>query len=93
MESLCFFGRHFPKNTQYLVNGESDQKSVTNKRDAKFNFLTGTCYQIQCIFNHYRVITIPKIKLRKLKKPHYLINGDFDQKSAWNKKDVKLNSG
>ena len=23
---------HFPKNSQYLINGESDQKSVTNKK-------------------------------------------------------------
>ena len=30
----------------YLVNGESDQKSVTNKKDAKSNFLSGVCYQI-----------------------------------------------
>ena len=26
-----------------------------------------------------------------MKKTHYLKNGEFDQKSAWNKKDVKLN--
>ena len=32
-----------------------------------------------------------KKKLQKLKKPHYLINGEFDQKSALNKKDVKFN--
>ena len=28
----------FPKNSQYLVNGESNQKNVTNKKDGEFNF-------------------------------------------------------
>ena len=28
----------------------------------------------------------------KTEKTYYFINGDFDQKSAWNKKDVKCNS-
>ena len=33
-----------------------------------------------------------KKKLKNLKKPHYLINGEFDKKkSALNKKDVKFN--
>ena len=31
---------------KYLVNGESDQKSVPNEKDAEFNFLYGMCYQI-----------------------------------------------
>ena len=43
---LLISGSHFPKNSQYLVNGESDQKSVTNKKDAEFNFLSGECHQI-----------------------------------------------
>ena len=38
---LLISGSHFPKNSQYLVNGESDKKSVTNKKDAEFNFLSG----------------------------------------------------
>ena len=29
------------KKPQYLENGESDQKSVTNKKDAEFNLLSG----------------------------------------------------
>ena len=32
-----FFRQPFSKKAQYLVNGESDQKSVTSKKDAKFN--------------------------------------------------------
>ena len=43
---LAFFGSHFPKNSQYLANGESDQKSVTNKKDAHFNSLYEVCHQI-----------------------------------------------
>ena len=27
---------------------------------------------------------------QKLKKTHYLINGEFYEKSAWNKKDIKF---
>ena len=42
----CVFSSHFPKNSQYLINGESDQKSALNKRDVEFNFLYGVCYQI-----------------------------------------------
>ena len=34
------------KKTHYLVNGESDQKSVTNKKDAKSHFLSEVCPQI-----------------------------------------------
>ena len=37
------FASHFtsqsPNNSQYLVNGVSDQKSVRNKRDEEFDFL------------------------------------------------------
>ena len=54
---LTYFWQPFSKNSQYLVNGESDKKNVTNKKDAKFNFLSGVCYQIECIFNHYSFIT------------------------------------
>ena len=39
----CIFASHFasqsPNNSQYLVNGVSDQKSVRNKRDEEFDFL------------------------------------------------------
>ena len=42
MTIICkirFFGEAmFPKNSQYLVNGESNQKNVTNKKDGEFNF-------------------------------------------------------
>ena len=44
-----------------------------------------------CIFNQYRVITIPKKDPQKLEKAHYLINDDFDHKNAQNKKDVEFN--
>ena len=37
---MHIFGSQFPKNAQYLENGESYQKSATNKRNAEFNFLT-----------------------------------------------------
>ena len=41
MEAIIWglvFGRQpFSKKAQYLVNGESDQKSVTSKKDAKLN--------------------------------------------------------
>ena len=39
-------GSHFPKNAQYLENGESNQKSATNKKDGEFNLLSRVCYQI-----------------------------------------------
>ena len=42
---LHIFQRHFPKNSQYLVNGESDQKSARNKSDVELNFHNGMCYQ------------------------------------------------
>ena len=35
----------FRINSQYLVNGESDPKSVTNKKAANFNFLSRVSYQ------------------------------------------------
>ena len=34
----CFFQHSFSKKKQYLVNGESNQKIVTSKKDAKLNF-------------------------------------------------------
>ena len=41
MEAIIWglvFGRQpFSKKAQYLVNGESDQKSVTSKKDAELN--------------------------------------------------------
>ena len=33
------FASQSPNNSQYLVNGVSDQKSARNKRDVEFNFL------------------------------------------------------
>ena len=51
-----------------------------NKKDGKFNFLYDICHQIQCIFNHCRFIANPKKTLKKKKKLHYLINGEFHQK-------------
>ena len=35
----AYFRKAFPKKSQYLINGESDQKSARNKRDVEFNFL------------------------------------------------------
>ena len=40
LSRMHIFGIQFPKNAQYLENGESYQKSATNKRNAEFNFLT-----------------------------------------------------
>ena len=39
-------GSHFPKNAQYLENGESNQKSTLMKKDGQFNLLSGVCHQI-----------------------------------------------
>ena len=36
----------FYKKPKYLINGESNKKSVRNKSDGKFNFLYGVCCQI-----------------------------------------------
>ena len=33
------FASQSPNDSQYLVNGVSDQKSVRNKRDEEFTFL------------------------------------------------------
>ena len=41
LRALCTFASHFPKKPQYLVNGESNEKSDTNKRDGTSNFLSG----------------------------------------------------
>ena len=61
-------GSHVPlKNSQYFVNGDSNKKSVMNKKDGKFNFLYDICHQIQCIFNHCRFIANPKKTLKKKK--------------------------
>ena len=43
---LCTFDSNYPKNSQYLVNRESNQKSVTNEKDAHFHSLSGVCHQI-----------------------------------------------
>ena len=40
------FGSQSPNNSQYLVNGESYEKSALNKRDVKFNFLSKVLHQI-----------------------------------------------
>ena len=69
---------HFPKKCQYLVNGESDQKSVTNKNDVNFNFFLE--YHIK--FNVSSAIIVLLQLKQKLEIPHYLINGEFDQKSS-----------
>ena len=66
MWGLSTFGSNFPKNAQYLENGKSNQKSVTNKKDGQFNLLSGVCHQILCIFNHYGFITISKKYNKKL---------------------------
>ena len=38
---FAYFRQPFSKKTPYLVNRESDQKSITSKKDAKFNSLSG----------------------------------------------------
>ena len=42
---LLTFESHFPKISQYLINGESDQKSALNKRDVELNFLIGSAFK------------------------------------------------
>ena len=37
---------HIPKNSQYLVNGEPNQKNDMNKKDGELNFLYEVCHQI-----------------------------------------------
>ena len=46
MGSCVLLVAMFPKNSQNLVNGESNQKNVTNKKDGKFNSIYGVCHQI-----------------------------------------------
>ena len=87
---MHIFGSHFPKNPQYLVNGESNQKSVTNKKDADFNFLSEYAIKFHVSSTIIVLLQLQK-KTQKLKKPHYLINGKFYQKNSWNKKDLKFN--
>ena len=62
---LLISGSHFPKNSLYLVNGESDQKSVTNKRDAKLNFLSGVYIKFNVSYTR-KVLFQFKKKLKKL---------------------------
>ena len=42
----AFFKNTHVINPQYLINDESDQKSVTNKKGAYLNSLNGVCHQI-----------------------------------------------
>ena len=82
----CIFASHFasqsPNNSQYLVNGVSDQKSVRNKRYEEFNFH----YFIKIRFNVSSTIIVilqfQKKLTQKLKKTQYLKNGGFYQKSS-----------
>ena len=46
LRALCTFASHFPKESQYLVNGELDEKSDTNEGDMKSDFLSGVRNQI-----------------------------------------------
>ena len=62
-----FFKTTHVINPQYLINGESNQKNVTSKKDTYFNSLYEVCQKISCIFNQYRVITISK-NYSKIKK-------------------------
>ena len=43
---LVIFQKSHVINPQYLINYESDQKSVTNKKGAYLKSLNGVCYQI-----------------------------------------------
>ena len=88
---MHIFDSHFPKKPQYLVNGESYQKSVTSKKDAKFNFLWECVIRFNVSSTRKVLFQFKKKVTKKLKKPHYLINGKFYKKHAWNKKDVKCN--
>ena len=45
-KSLVIFQKFPIINPQYLINGKSDQKSDTNKKDVKGNFLSEVFYQI-----------------------------------------------
>ena len=76
------FGSQSLNNSQYLVNGVSDQKSVRNKRDVEFNFL----YFVKIRFNVSSTIIVlfrfQKNKYQKLKKAQNLENGEFYEKSA-----------
>ena len=73
------------KISQYLVNGVSDQKGARNKRDVEFNFL----YFVKTRFNVSSTIIVLfqfQKKVPKIKKGQNLENGEFYEKSAYNKK-------
>ena len=72
------------------MNGESDQKSARNKSDVKFNFLSGVCSQILCIFNHYRFISIPKKSTKNSKKLKISKTVNFTKKVHRTKKMQNL---
>ena len=63
---LLISGSHFPKNSLYLVNGESDQKNVTNKKDAKLNFLSGVYIKFNVSYTRKVLFQFKKKKLKKL---------------------------
>ena len=46
------------KKPLFLKNGEFYQENTYNKKDVEFNFISDIFYEIFCIFNQYRVITI-----------------------------------
>ena len=59
------FASQSPNDSQYLINGVSDQKSVRNKRDEEFIFL----YFIKIRFNvSSTIIVILQFQKNELKK-------------------------
>ena len=76
------FASQSPNDSQYLVNGVSDQKSVRNKRDEEFIFL----YFIKIRFNVSSTIIVilqfQKKRTQKIKKTQYLKNGGFYQNNS-----------
>ena len=47
-----------PQKTVYLINGKVDRKVHRTKKNVKLNGLSDIFYEIFCIFNQYRLITI-----------------------------------
>ena len=75
------------KKVQNLENGAFDEKSVQNKKDVEFDFISDMFHKISCIINH--IIFIIESGFPKNSK--YLLNGESDQKSARNKRDAEFN--
>ena len=62
------FASQSSNNSQYLVNGASDQKSVRNKRDEEFNFLNFLKIRFNVSSTIIILFQFQKRYLKKLKK-------------------------